>query len=72
MKKKSKCYFCQKGIKHIDYKDVETLKMFITERGSIRSARSTGTCPKHQRALARAIKRARIMGLLPFVDRSLK
>jgi len=72
MKKYSRCYFCQNEIKHIDYKDVDTLKMFITERGTIRSSRGTGTCPKHQRALAKAIKRARFMGLLPFLARTLK
>ncbi len=72
MKKHARCYFCQNGIKHIDYKDVDTLKMFITERGTIRSSRATGNCPKHQRELAKAIKRARAMGLLPFLARTLK
>jgi len=72
MRKYSRCYFCQKGIKHIDYKDVDTLKMFIAERGTIRSSRATGNCPKHQRALAKAIKRARFMGLLPYVARTLR
>lgn len=61
------CFFCANKVKEIDYKDVETLKKFITERAKIIPKRVTGTCAKHQRALARAIKRARIMALLPFV-----
>ncbi|HEX67613.1 MAG TPA: 30S ribosomal protein S18 [bacterium] len=65
--RKRVCRFCQKGIKEIDYKDVETLSQFITERGKILPRRITGCCAKHQRMLARAIKNARIAALLPFV-----
>lgn len=54
-------------IEHIDFKDVELLKKFITERGKILPRRVTGTCAKYQRKLAIAIKRARHMALLPFV-----
>ncbi len=65
--KKKSCEFCVGKIEKIDYKDVDTLKRYITETGKILPARKTGTCAKHQRALARAIKRARHMALLPFV-----
>ena len=61
------CYFCANHIDHPDYKDVELLKRFVSEKGKILPRRVTGTCAKHQRALTLAIKRARIMGLLPFV-----
>ena len=64
--KKKICKFCMQKLK-IDYKDVDTLRRFITERGKILPRRITGTCAKHQRALALAIKRARIIALLPFV-----
>lgn len=66
MKPKS-CPFTALGIKEIDYKDVETLKMFITERGKILPRRITGVSAYHQRKLAAAIKRARYMAILPFV-----
>jgi small subunit ribosomal protein S18 len=64
--KKKVCKFCVQKLK-IDYKDPDTLRRFITERGKILPRRITGTCAKHQRALALAIKRARIIALLPFV-----
>ena len=64
---KKVCYFKKNNVKYIDYKDVETLKMFITPNGKISPRRSTGTCAKHQRELARAIKNARFMALLPYV-----
>jgi small subunit ribosomal protein S18 len=64
--KKKVCKFCAQKMK-IDYKDADTLRRFITERGKILPRRITGTCAKHQRALALAIKRARIIALLPFV-----
>ena len=60
------CYFCANHIDYIDYKDVELLKRYISEKGKILPRRVTGTCAKHQRTLTVAIKRARIMGLLPF------
>ncbi|MCD8204310.1 MAG: 30S ribosomal protein S18 [Coprobacillus sp.] len=65
---KKVCYFKKNNIEHIDYKDVELLKMFITPNGKIAPRRATGTCAKHQRELAKAIKIARIMALLPFVE----
>ena len=64
--KKKVCKFCNQKLK-IDYKDADTLRRFITERGKILPRRITGTCAKHQRALALAIKRARMIALLPFV-----
>lgn len=60
------CAFCQAKAESIDYKDVNTLKKYITEGGKILPRRMTGTCAKHQRVLATAIKRARLVDLLPF------
>ena len=59
------CRFCEEGIE-IDYKNPRLLKEYITERGKILPRRVTGTCAKHQRELTVAIKRARILALLPF------
>ena len=61
------CYFTENHIKHIDYKNVELLQRFITPDGKIMPRSSTGTCAKYQRQLAKAIKNARYMGLLPEV-----
>ncbi|WJY29029.1 MULTISPECIES: 30S ribosomal protein S18 [Sporosarcina] len=61
------CYFTSNNITHIDYKDADLLKKFISERGKILPRRVTGTSAKYQRKLTSAIKRARIMALLPFV-----
>ena len=60
------CAFCLDKSRAIDYKDVSTLRRFLTERGKIKSRRKTGTCAKHQRRLATAVKRARHLALLPF------
>lgn len=65
--RKKVCYFTKNKVKYIDYKDVETLKKFITPSGKIAPRRLTGTNAKYQRELARAIKNARYMALLPFV-----
>jgi small subunit ribosomal protein S18 len=62
------CKFTVEGIKEIDYKDLNTLKQFVTETGKIVPSRITGTSAKYQRQLARAIKRARFLGLLPYCD----
>ena len=64
--KKRVCAFCQAKIDAIDYKDVNTLKKYVTEGGKILPRRMTGVCAKHQRVLASAIKRARLVDLLPF------
>ena len=64
------CKFCaNKKLEFIDYKDIKTLKHYLTERGKIVAARMTGNCAKHQRELTRAIKRARNIALLPFVEK---
>jgi len=60
------CYFCQQKIKEINYQNPELLNKFTSGQAKIISPKRTGTCAKHQRKLAKAIKRARIMGLLPF------
>ena len=65
--RKKFCRFCKSKIDYIDYKDTRLLEKFITERGKIVSSRVSGNCAKHQRRLALAIKRARILALLPFV-----
>ncbi|KPH57938.1 30S ribosomal protein S18 [Staphylococcus epidermidis] len=65
-RRKKVCYFTANGITHIDYKDTELLKRFISERGKFTS-RVTGTSAKYQRMLTTAIKRARHMALLPYV-----
>ena len=66
-KRKKVCYFTSNNITRIDYKDTDLLKKFISERGKILPRRVTGTSAKWQRRLTIAIKRARIMALLPFV-----
>ena len=66
-RRKKRCPFTAMGIKEIDYKDTETLYRFITERGKILPRRITGISAFHQKLLAKAIKRARHMALLPFV-----
>ena len=66
-KKKRSCPFTAAGVKHIDYKDLDTLNRFITERGKILPRRITGVSARYQRKLVNAIKRARYMALLPFM-----
>ncbi len=61
------CQFCAGKVTTIDYKDTEKLRNFISDRGKIDPSRRTGTCAKHQRLLATAIKRARHLALLPYV-----
>ncbi len=67
--RKKVCRFCAEGVEEIDYKNVDVLKNYLSERGKILPRRMTFVCAKHQRQLARAIKRARILALLPFVVR---
>lgn len=66
-RRKKVCRFCEEKVQSIDYKDIKKLQKFTTERGKILPRRVTGTCAKHQRALTIAIKRARIVALMPFV-----
>lgn len=64
---KKECFFCTANTKNINYKDVELLRRFTTPQAKIIRRRRTGTCAKHQRALAKAVKRARYLALIPFV-----
>ena len=66
MRRKKVCQFCADKTETIDYKDIEKLKKYVTERGKILPKRITGTCAVHQREVTRAIKRARIVALLPY------
>ena len=61
------CVFCSQNVQAIDYRNVEVLRRFTSGQAKIIDPRHTGVCAKHQRELARSIKRARVMGLLPFV-----
>ncbi len=72
IKKKKYCRFKKAGIKYIDYKDAEFLKKFLNEQGKILPRRITGTSLKYQKKVARAIKRARHIALLPYVTDLLK
>jgi len=63
------CRFCAEKTEYIDYKDTRTLKGYITERGKILPRRMTGVCARHQRELTEAIKRARNIALLSFVEK---
>ena len=60
------CPYCKDKIEQVDYKDVGALRRFISERGKIRSRRITGACRRHQSQIARAVKRARELSLLPY------
>lgn len=62
------CRFTAEGVKEIDYKDLGTLKQYITETGKVIPSRITGTKAKYQRQLATAVKRARYLALLPYTD----
>ena len=64
--RKKVCQFCADKTETIDYKDVDKLKKYVTERGKILPKRITGTCAIHQREVTKAIKRARIVALLPY------
>lgn len=62
------CFFCKQKVTP-DYKEVETLKHFISERGKINGKRQSGVCQKHQHKLSQAVKQARFLALLPFIVR---
>lgn len=66
MNKKKVCQFCVDKAEAIDYKDANKLRKYVTEKGKMLPRRMTGVCAKHQRMLAEAVKRARIVALLPF------
>lgn len=65
--KAKRCYFTENGLVAIDYKDIDLLRRFVSERGKISPRRNTGTSAKFQRLVATAVKRARHLGMLPFV-----
>jgi len=62
------CQFCVDHVREIDYKDAQRLRRYLSDRGKIEPRRKTGTCAKHQRRLAIALKRARHMALLPYTS----
>ena len=67
-RRRKMCKFSNENVKEIDYKDLETLKQYITETGKIVPSRITGTSARYQRQLATAVKRARFLALLPYTD----
>jgi len=69
VQKPKQCHFCVNNIDDIDYKDAQTLRRFTSSYGKIAPRKRSGACAKHQRFLATAIKRARIMSLLPFTNK---
>ena len=64
------CYFCKEKIVEVDYKDTSTLRRCVSERGKIKPRRTTGTCRRHQRQVAVAVKRSREMALLPYTNKA--
>ena len=67
-RKRKYCRFTALGVDEIDYKDIDTLKNYVSETGKIIASRNTGTKEKYQRQLATAVKRARFLALLPYTD----
>ncbi|EKD49627.1 MAG: hypothetical protein ACD_63C00091G0010 [uncultured bacterium] len=63
------CSFCEDNIKYIDYKDIKALRRHLSPYSRILAKERTGTCSKHQRIMAHALKRARFIGLLPYVTK---
>ena len=66
--RRKNCYFCREKIDEVDYKNVNQLRRYVSEKGKIRSRRITGACRRHQDQVAVAVKRAREMALLPYVS----
>jgi small subunit ribosomal protein S18 len=66
--RRKSCYFCREKIDEVDYKNYNQLRRYISEKGKIRSRRITGACRRHQDQIAVAVKRAREVALLPYVD----
>ena len=64
------CYFCREKVDEVDYKNINQLRRYVSEKGKIRSRRITGACRRHQVQIAIAVKRAREMALLPYVSDS--
>lgn len=65
--KEKQCFFCSQDVSEVDYKDVDLLRSFTSSQCKIIDPRYSGLCARHQRLLARAVKRSRVLGLLPFV-----
>jgi small subunit ribosomal protein S18 len=65
--RRKSCQYCRDKVAFVDYKDIGSLRKFISDRGKIRSRRITGACRRHQNQIARAVKRARELALLPYV-----
>lgn len=65
----NQCFFCSQNLMEVDYKDVDLLKRFVSAQAKIIDPKHTGVCASHQRKLSQAIKRARFLGLVPFVRR---
>ncbi len=70
--KRKPCMFCLEKMEYIDYKNIEIIAKFINTHGKILPSRVTGTCARHQRGLSTAIKRARIMALIPFISERIR
>ncbi len=66
VREQTQCRFCRRGVKYIDYKDIETMQRLLTNRGKIYSRKRSGNCAGCQRKVKKAIKRARYMALLPY------
>lgn len=66
--RRKSCHFCRDKVDVVDYKDVAALRRAVSDKGKIRSSRVTGSCRRHQRQLATAVKRARELGFLPYVS----
>ena len=66
--RRKSCLFCKDKVEEVDYKNVNQLRRYISEKGKIRNRRITGACRRHQRQVAVAVKRAREMALLPYVE----
>jgi small subunit ribosomal protein S18 len=66
--RRKSCQFCKAKVEDVDYKDTNTLRRYISEKGKIRSRRISGACRRHQNQVSRAVKRAREMALLPYVS----
>jgi small subunit ribosomal protein S18 len=65
--RRKSCQYCRDKVEFVDYKDINLLRKFVSDRGKIRSRRITGACRRHQNQIARAVKRARELALLPYV-----
>lgn len=63
------CILCENAINTLDYKDPDTLRRFVSPQGRINAPKRTGSCARHQRIVEQAVKRSRVLGLLPYITR---